>query len=89
MEKRIKKNTNQILKRLNQKLVISRLSIYNFPDNIFDSVELLDIIKMIEKEKNQFQPEIIFTHHGGDLNIDHQRTFEAVITASRPMELKM
>ena len=61
------------------------VGVYNFPDNRFDSVDLLDIIKVIEKEKNEFQPEAIFTHHGGDVNIDHQRTFEAVITATRPM----
>lgn len=60
--------------------------IYDFPDNRFDSIPLLDIIKQIEKEKNDFNPDVIFTHHGGDVNIDHQRTFEAVITASRPME---
>src|ERR1043166_8179066 len=62
------------------------ISIYDFPDNRFDGVELLDIIKVVEEEKNNFKPEVIFTHHGGDLNIDHQRTFEAVITATRPME---
>jgi LmbE family N-acetylglucosaminyl deacetylase len=62
------------------------LGIYDFPDNRFDTVPLLDIIKVIEKEKEDFQPLIIFTHHGGDVNIDHQRTFEAVITATRPME---
>ena len=61
------------------------VGIYDFPDNRFDSVALLDIIKVIEKEKSDFQPEVIFTHHGGDVNIDHQRTFEAVITATRPM----
>jgi len=61
------------------------VSIYDFPDNRFDSVCLLDIIKVVEKEKREFQPEVIFTHHGGDLNIDHQRTFEAVITSCRPM----
>ena len=60
------------------------VGIYDFPDNRFDTVALLDIIKVIEKEKEIFKPEIIFTHHGGDLNIDHQRTFEAVITATRP-----
>ena len=60
--------------------------IYDFPDNRFDTVALLDIIKVIEKEKTDFQPEVIFTHHGGDVNIDHQRTFEAVITACRPMQ---
>ncbi|MFC2132963.1 PIG-L deacetylase family protein [Bacteroidota bacterium] len=59
---------------------------YNFPDNRFDSIPLLDIVKVLEKEKHDFQPEIIFTHHGGDLNIDHQRTFEAVITATRPIK---
>lgn len=62
------------------------VGIYDFPDNRFDSVDLLDIIKVVEKEKMEFQPEVIFTHHGGDVNIDHQRTFEAVITATRPME---
>lgn len=62
------------------------VGIYDFPDNRFDSVDLLDIIKVVEKEKAQFQPEVIFTHHGGDVNIDHQRTFEAVITATRPMQ---
>lgn len=61
------------------------VNIYDFPDNRFDSVALLDIIKVIEKEKNDFVPEVIFTHHGGDLNIDHQRTFDAVMTACRPM----
>lgn len=62
------------------------VGIYNFPDNRFDSVDLLDIIKVVEEEKEKFDTEVIFTHHGGDVNIDHQRTFEAVITAIRPME---
>lgn len=62
------------------------VGIYQLPDNRFDSVDLLDIIKIIEKEKNDFMPDVIFTHHGGDLNIDHQRTFEAVITCCRPMD---
>lgn len=62
------------------------ISFYDFPDNRFDTVALLEIIKVIEKEKNKFKPDAIFTHHGGDVNIDHQKTFEAVITACRPMK---
>ncbi|KAA2245347.1 PIG-L family deacetylase [Chitinophaga agrisoli] len=62
------------------------VGIYDFPDNRFDAVNLLDIIKVVEKEKQSFDPEVIFTHHGGDVNIDHQRTFESVITATRPLE---
>lgn len=61
------------------------LSVHNFPDNRFDAVNLLDLVKVVEAEKQSFKPEIVFTHHGGDLNIDHQRTFEAVVTACRPM----
>jgi len=70
-----------------QKLIgYGSLSIYDLPDNRFDSIDLLDIIKLVEKEKASFQPDVIFTHHGGDLNIDHRRTFEAVVTSCRPME---
>lgn len=59
---------------------------YNFSDNRFDSHALLDIVKVVEHEKEQFHPDFIFTHHGGDLNIDHQMTFQSVMTATRPME---
>ncbi|AFM05849.1 putative LmbE-like protein [Bernardetia litoralis DSM 6794] len=62
------------------------VGIYDFADNRFDSVALLDLVKVIEKEKQEFESTIIFTHHGGDLNIDHRCTFEAVMTATRPME---
>lgn len=59
---------------------------YDLPDNRFDSIDLLDIIKIVEREKLDFGAEVIFTHHGGDVNIDHQKTFEAVITACRPLK---
>ena len=61
------------------------LSVHDFPDNRFDAVNLLDIIKVVEAEKKNFNPDVIFTHHGGDLNLDHQKTFEAVVTSCRPM----
>lgn len=74
------------IEKAQDKIGYQSISVYAFPDNRFDSVDLLDLIKFVEKEKYNFEPEIIFTHHGGDLNIDHQRTFEAVMTACRPME---
>jgi LmbE family N-acetylglucosaminyl deacetylase len=57
---------------------------YDFPDNRLDTVALLDITQSIEKVISRIQPEIIYTHHIGDLNIDHRRTHEAVMTACRP-----
>lgn len=56
----------------------------NFPDNRMDSVTLLDIVKEIEAKITEIQPEVIYTHHLGDLNIDHQVTHKAVMTACRP-----
>ena len=61
----------------------SEIIFADFPDNRFDEVALLDIVKRVEEIIKEFKPDIIYTHHGGDLNIDHQRTFQAVITATR------
>ena len=60
-------------------------SVHDYPDNRFDTVPLLDLVKEIEREKASFDPEVVLTHHGGDVNVDHQLTFEAVVTACRPM----
>ena len=70
----------------NKTIGIKKVFIESFPDNRFDSVDLLDIIKVISKVKEEVKPDIIFTHYENDLNIDHQLTYEAVITASRPMQ---
>ena len=70
----------------NNTIGIKKVFIESFPDNRFDSVDLLDIIKVVSKVKEEVQPDIIFTHYEHDLNIDHQITYKAVITATRPME---
>lgn len=55
------------------------------PDNRMDGMELLDVIKIVSKYVEKYQPDTIFTHHHGDLNIDHRITCEAVLTACRPV----
>jgi len=55
-----------------------------FPDNQLDSVALLNIVKALEEVMSSFSPTTIYTHHYGDLNIDHQITHRAVMTACRP-----
>lgn len=56
----------------------------DFPDNRMDTIALLDIIKPIEALVAKHQPDTVFTHHAGDVNIDHRRIHEAVVTACRP-----
>jgi LmbE family N-acetylglucosaminyl deacetylase len=55
------------------------------PDNRFDTVALLDIVKRVEAWVRELVPEIVYTHHPGDLNVDHRLTFQAVLTATRPV----
>jgi len=67
----------------NRILGVSSLKLHDFPDNRMDSVDLLDVVKVIEAAIDSCRPAIVYTHHAGDLNIDHRRTHEAVITACR------
>jgi len=60
------------------------VSFEDFPDNKMDSVALLDVAQAVEKIIDKIKPQVIYTHHGGDLNIDHQVTHRAVLTACRP-----
>lgn len=65
-------------------LGVSTLTNLAFPDNRMDSVPLLDVVKEIEVKIAEIRPDVIYTHHLGDLNIDHQVTHKAVMTACRP-----
>jgi LmbE family N-acetylglucosaminyl deacetylase len=67
-------------------LGIEKVYFSNLPDNMFDSIPLLKIIKEVERHINIVNPNIVYTHHYGDLNIDHQITFNAVTTAIRPLK---
>ncbi len=65
-------------------LGVASLSFDDLPDNRLDSIPVLDITQKVEALIDQHRPTCLFTHHAGDLNIDHRRTHQAVITACRP-----
>ncbi len=67
-------------------LGVNSVTFHSFPDNEFDSVPLLEIIKTVEEEIREHNPSHIYTHHHGDLNIDHELTCRAVVTATRPLK---
>jgi LmbE family N-acetylglucosaminyl deacetylase len=58
---------------------------FDYPDNRLDSVPLLNIAQSVEQLITQTKPTLIYTHHGGDLNVDHRIVHQAVVTALRPM----
>lgn len=61
-----------------------KIILEKFPDNKFDSLPLLSIIKKIEEIISEIRPNIVYTHFPYDLNVDHRLTFQAVLTACRP-----
>jgi len=64
------------------------LTLHQLPDNRLDSVDLLDLVKLVEQQIDSVKPEIVYTHHAGDLNVDHRRVSEAVAVACRPQPLQ-
>ncbi len=59
--------------------------LHALPDNRFDTVPLLSVVRLVEEAVARVEPEVVYTHHGGDLNVDHAITHRAVLTATRPM----
>jgi len=61
------------------------ITLESFPDNQFDEPPLLSIVKCVEKVLGEIRPDVVYTHHPSDLNIDHKITFQAVLTSTRPL----
>lgn len=61
-------------------------TICSFPDNQFDTVALLSIVREVEAVMEASKPDIVYTHHAGDVNVDHRTVSQAVEAATRPME---
>lgn len=66
-------------------LGVKHFSSLNLPDNQLDTLPLLHITQAIEGVIQTYQPDIVYTHFYYDLNIDHQITARAVLTACRPL----
>ena len=60
------------------------VTLLDLPDNRLDSLDRLNLIKRIEERIDLQQPQVVYVHHAGDVNIDHRRLHEAVVTACRP-----
>lgn len=60
------------------------VELLSLPDNRLDSLDRLDLVKQIEERIEYYEPQVIYVHHAGDVNIDHRRLHEAVVVACRP-----
>ena len=65
-------------------LGVDQVYFFDFPDNGMDSIPLLNIVKRLEKLASKINPSVVYTHHYGDLNVDHRITNQSVLTCFRP-----
>jgi LmbE family N-acetylglucosaminyl deacetylase len=54
-------------------------------DQRLDAVPIIDVIKPIEAVVDELRPDLVYTHHWGDLNRDHRVVCEATLVACRPV----
>ncbi|MFN7926761.1 MAG: PIG-L deacetylase family protein [Blastocatellia bacterium] len=57
-----------------------------FPDQRLETVTLTELITPLEKVVRDVRPHIVYCQHGGDINLDHQLLFKALLVATRPTE---
>jgi LmbE family N-acetylglucosaminyl deacetylase len=74
--------------KANEEIGVQELKFLEYPNLELEKIPLHILTKDIEKLIEKYQPDQIFTHHYGDLNRDHQITFQAVLTAARPLPSK-
>lgn len=75
----------KLARKANKELGINEVIFLEHPNLELEMMPLHLFTKEIEKLINIYQPAKIFTHHYGDVNRDHQITFQAVLTAVRPL----
>lgn len=78
-------NRNAAAEQAREILGIQENFYLGLPDNRLDSLPLIEVVQRLESIIFKLQPSIVYTHHHGDLNVDHRITHQAVLTACRPM----
>lgn len=66
-------------------LKVNDLRFGGLPEQRLDTMPLLEVIDPLSKLVKELQPEVVYTHHGGDVNQDHRVLFNATLVAVRPV----
>ncbi|WP_144555684.1 PIG-L deacetylase family protein [Bacillus sp. X1(2014)] len=75
----------QFMLKANKHLGVDEVLFLEFPNLLMETIPLVEINKSIENLLEKYTPAMIFTHHYGDTNRDHQILCQAVLTAARPL----
>jgi len=69
-----------------ESLGVSDLRQLAFADQSLDTIRLTDLVGRLTAICRQVRPGVVYSHHGRDVNRDHQVVSEATLVATRPTE---
>ena len=72
-----------------QVLGVKEVFFLGFKDQQLDTYSQLELNKKLEEIIRKVKPEIVYTHHFGDVNTDHRKVCEAVLVATRPFSSRV
>lgn len=69
----------------NRLLGVMEVHFGTFPDMRLDTVPHVEVNRLIEETVDAVQPEAVYTHFYGDVNLDHQMVYRSTLVAARPV----
>lgn len=72
---------HQVAAECSRKIGVVETIHCDFKNIQFNTVPHLDMVRVIEDAIFRFKPNWVFTHHPGDLNVDHRVCYEAAAAA--------
>ncbi len=66
-------------------LGVAELRFLGLRDQHLDELPVIDVARPLEKIVSELRPQVVYTHHWGDLNRDHRVVCEATLVACRPV----
>lgn len=84
LQKIIEAKKQETLNACNQ-VGVKSIHYGGLPDMRLDVTPHIQVNQAIEKVIDEIQPDTVFTHFYGDVNLDHQCVFKSVMVAVRPV----
>lgn len=69
----------------NRLLGVREVRFGTFPDMRLDTVPHVEVNRLIEETVDAVQPDAVYTHFYGDVNLDHQMVYRSTLVAVRPI----
>ncbi len=79
-------NQEQDTREAARVLGVQDLRTLGLPDQKLDTLNLVEIISLLETVVVETRPHVVYCQYGGDINRDHHLLFDAALVATRPLE---